>query len=341
MSSSKEIVLTNHEAQVIFGKHDENLRLLEDFLGVEIFARGNVVRMRGEQIGIEKARKTFENLRQKMHRMKYLTPQDILDAMPEDEERKLHSEKKHQPTEASGSADSIVIGSRKESIFPRSVHQRSYIRAIRKYSLTVGIGPAGTGKTYLAVALAIESLRSGLFSRVILTRPALEAGERLGFLPGDLEEKIKPYLQPIYDALFDLLRYEELKRWSERKIIEIIPLAYMRGRTLNDAFIILDEAQNTTGEQMKMFLTRLGSDSKAVVTGDTTQIDLPLSRETSGLVICEKVLSGVKGVRFVYFNEKDVVRHPLVKRIIKAYESHYRPQPKKNITDRQTEKNQG
>ncbi|MCM8825278.1 MAG: PhoH family protein, partial [Candidatus Omnitrophica bacterium] len=202
-----------------------------------------------------------------------------------------------------------------------------------------GIGPAGTGKTYLAVALAIESLRSGLFSRVILTRPALEAGERLGFLPGDLEEKIKPYLQPIYDALFDLLKYEELKRWSERKIIEIIPLAYMRGRTLNDAFIILDEAQNTTGEQMKMFLTRLGSDSKAVVTGDTTQIDLPLSRETSGLVICEKVLNKVKGVKFIYFNERDVVRHPLVKRIIKAYEAHYRTQTKKNIADNKAEKN--
>lgn len=339
MASSKEIIFTNQEAQIIFGKHDEHLRLLEDILGVEIFARGNVVRMRGEQQNIEKAQKTFENLRKKIHRMKYLTPEDIFDAMPENEEGQDDKEKKQI---VSQDTDRIIIRSKKEAVFPRSSHQKSYIKAIRKYSLTVGIGPAGTGKTYLAVALAIESLKLGLFTRVILTRPALEAGERLGFLPGDLEEKIKPYLQPIYDALFDLLKYEELKRWSERKMIEIIPLAYMRGRTLNDAFIILDEAQNTTAEQMKMFLTRLGANSKAVVTGDTTQIDLPLSRETSGLVICEKVLSGIRGVKFVYFDEKDVVRHPLVKRIIKAYEVHHRTQTrqKKDIVDKQAEKNQ-
>lgn len=334
----KEITLTNQEAQIIFGKHDEHLRLLEDLLGVQIFARGNVVKMKGEQSRIEKAHKTFENLRQKVHRMKYLTPQDIFDAMPEDEE-KISIEEKHKHIETKEDSNAIIIGSKKEAVYPRSPHQKMYIKAIRKYSLTVGIGPAGTGKTYLAVALAIESLRKGLFTRVVLTRPALEAGERLGFLPGDLEEKIKPYLQPIYDALFDLLKYEELKRWSERKIIEIIPLAYMRGRTLNDAFIILDEAQNTTGEQMKMFLTRLGANSKAVVTGDTTQIDLPLSRETSGLVICERVLSNVRGVKFVYFNEKDVVRHPLVKRIIKAYESANIRYRKTNIADKQTEKN--
>ncbi len=331
MSLSKEIVLTNQEAQIIFGRHDEHLRLLEDLLGVEIFARGNVVKLRGEPDNIEKAYKTFENLRHKVHRMKYLSPADIFDAMPDEKEKQAQKvEDEHQKHFTSD--DIIIIRSKKEAIFPRSAHQRSYIKAIRKYPLTIGIGPAGTGKTYLAVALAIESLRNGLFSKVVLTRPALEAGERLGFLPGDLEEKIKPYLQPIYDALFDLLKYEELKRWSERKIIEIVPLAYMRGRTLNDAFIILDEAQNTTGEQMKMFLTRLGTNSKAVVTGDITQIDLPLSRETSGLVICERVLGKLKGVKFVYFNEKDVVRHPLVKRIIKAYETHYRSQPKKGAS---------
>jgi len=332
MSSSKEIVLTNQEAQIIFGRHDEHLRLLEDLLGVEIFARGNVVKMKGDPEDIEKAHKTFENLRHKVHRMKYLSPADIFDAMPDEKDKQVQIVETQQQKQFK-SDDAILIRSKKEAIFPRSPHQRSYIKAIRKYSLTVGIGPAGTGKTYLAVALAIESLRNGLFSKVVLTRPALEAGERLGFLPGDLEEKIKPYLQPIYDALFDLLKYEELKRWSERKIIEIIPLAYMRGRTLNDAFIILDEAQNTTGEQMKMFLTRLGANSKAVVTGDTTQIDLPLSRETSGLVICERVLGKMKGVKFVYFNEKDVVRHPLVKRIIKAYEAHYSSQAKKRVSD--------
>ncbi len=333
MASHKEIIFTNQEAQIIFGKHDENLRLLEDLLGVEIFARGNVVKMQGDRLNVEKAHITFENLREKIKRMKFLTPQDIFDAMPEDKEPSVKKEATKQESQ-----DAIFIGSKKEAIYPRSPHQKSYIRAIRRYSLTVGIGPAGTGKTYLAVALAIESLRRGGFNRVILTRPALEAGERLGFLPGDLEEKIKPYLQPIYDALFDLLKYEELKRWSERKIIEIVPLAYMRGRTLNDAFIILDEAQNTTGEQMKMFLTRLGANSKAVVTGDTTQIDLPLSRETSGLVICEKVLKEVRGVKFVYFNERDVVRHPLVKRIIKAYDEYQKTRSRKNISDQHTEK---
>lgn len=337
MSTLKEITLTNQEAQIIFGRHDEHLRLLEDLLGVEIFARGNVVKIRGDQPKIEKAHKVFESLKHKVHRMKYLTPEDIFDAMP-DNEKTIPVEEKSRHTKIKESTDAIMIGSKKEVVYPRSSHQKAYIKAIRKYSLTIGIGPAGTGKTYLAVSLAIEFLRSGVFNRVILTRPALEAGERLGFLPGDLEEKIKPYLQPIYDALFDLLKYEELRRWSERKIIEIIPLAYMRGRTLNDAFIILDEAQNTTGEQMKMFLTRLGANSKAVVTGDTTQIDLPLSRETSGLVICEAILSKVSGVKFVYFNEKDVVRHPLVKRIIKAYEVHHFQSQKKNIADKSSEK---
>ncbi len=338
MTSLKEIVLTNQEAQVIFGKHDEHLRLLEDLLGIEIFARGNVVKLKGKPSRIEKAQKIFDNLRSRVHRMKYLSPEDIFDAMPEDEQQDI-SVKKHAHIHPSSVSDAIIIGSKRDVIFPRGSHQRTYIKAIRKHSLTVGIGPAGTGKTYLAVALAIESLRNGLFSRVILTRPALEAGERLGFLPGDLEEKIRPYLQPIYDALFDLLKYEELRRWSERKIIEIIPLAYMRGRTLNDAFIILDEAQNTTAEQMKMFLTRLGANSKAVVTGDTTQIDLPLSRETSGLVICEKVLGSIRGVRFVYFSEKDVVRHPLVKKIIKAYETHQRTHDRKDTASKPSEKN--
>ncbi len=338
MTFLKEVVLTNQEAQVIFGKQDEHLRLLEDLLGIEIFARGNVVKLKGEPLKIEKAQKTFDNLRNRVHRMKYLSPQDIFDAMPEDEQG-ITSVKKQISKHPSDISDAIIIGSKKDVIYPRSPRQRAYIKAIRKYSLTVGIGPAGTGKTYLAVALAIESLRKGLYNRVILTRPALEAGERLGFLPGDLEEKIKPYLQPIYDALFDLLKYEEIKRWSERKIIEIIPLAYMRGRTLNDAFIILDEAQNTTAEQMKMFLTRLGANSKAVVTGDTTQIDLPLSYNTSGLIICEKVLTSVKGIKFVYFNEMDVVRHPLVKKIIKAYEVHQKSYGRKDTSLKSAEKN--
>jgi len=330
----RELSLTNQEAQLIFGSHDQHLRLLEDFLGIEIFARGNLVKLKGDAKKLDRAEAAFEALKKKAHRLKYLTPEDVLDALPpaaeQDRDEKLA---------AQFQGDAIRVRSKRETVLPRSPHQRAYVRAIRTYPMTVGIGPAGTGKTYLAVALAIEALKEGQFDRVVLTRPALEAGERLGFLPGDLEEKIKPYLQPIYDALFDILKYEELRRWSERKIIEIVPLAYMRGRTLSSAFIILDEAQNTTGEQMKMFLTRLGRNSKAVITGDVTQIDLPLTRESSGLVACEQILKGVSGIKFVYFTERDVVRHELVKKIIRAYGRHSGKKEGRHPSSKPAEKN--
>ena len=213
----------------------------------------------------------------------------------------------------------IPVSSKKNFIVPRSSAQRDYIEAIKKYDMVIGIGPAGTGKTYLAMAMAINALLKKQVSRIILARPAVEAGERLGFLPGDLQEKVNPYLRPLYDALFDMMDSEKAHRLIEKGVIEIAPLAFMRGRTLNDSFIILDEAQNTTSEQMKMYLTRLGFNSKTVITGDITQIDLPTEKR-SGLIEAEKILKNIKGMRFIYFSERDVVRHKLVQHIIKAYE---------------------
>ncbi|MCL5409151.1 MAG: PhoH family protein [Candidatus Omnitrophica bacterium] len=317
----KEINFSNRDAQIIFGSYDSNLKLLEDILDVELYARGNILKLKGEQNNIEKSILLFHALIKKIETTDSLTHRDILETIAQIKNKDIYFQKDilQQTLPKNLEKQEIFIKSRKEFIYPQSTIQKNYIKAIKNYSLTVGIGPAGTGKTYLAVSCAIESIKKGLFRRVILTRPALEAGERLGFLPGDLEEKIKPYLQPIYDALYDIMKYDELKKWTDQKIIEIIPLAYMRGRTLSDAFIILDEAQNTTTEQIKMFLTRLGINSKAVVTGDITQIDQPLTMTTSGLVVCEKVLKGIKDIKFIYFSEKDVVRHYLVKKIIKAY----------------------
>jgi phosphate starvation-inducible PhoH-like protein len=221
-------------------------------------------------------------------------------------------------------AEAVEVGRRKR-VYPRSANQRRYIQIIRETALTFGIGPAGTGKTYLAMAMAVSALLQREVGRIILTRPAVEAGERLGYLPGTLYEKVNPYLRPLYDALQDMMEAAEAARRLDRGIIEVAPLAYMRGRTLNDAFIILDEAQNTTSEQMRMFLTRLGFDSKAVINGDTTQIDLPRGT-ISGLVEAERILAGIPGIEFVRFNEKDVVRHPLVQEIIRAYEKNEGPE---------------
>jgi len=209
----------------------------------------------------------------------------------------------------------------KKQVAPKSAMQRKYVEAIQQRDIVFGIGPAGTGKTYLGVAMAVQALMQKQVNRIVLARPAVEAGEKLGFLPGDLQEKVDPYLRPLYDALFDLVDYERVTRLLEKQVIEIAPLAFMRGRTLSDAFVILDEAQNTTSEQMKMFLTRIGFGSKAVITGDVTQIDLPTGKR-SGLVEAERVLAGVEGIEFVYFSDRDVVRHKLVQMIIKAYETH-------------------
>jgi phosphate starvation-inducible PhoH-like protein len=215
--------------------------------------------------------------------------------------------------------DTVYVSSRRRLITPKSINQKRYVDTIRKYDIVIGIGPAGTGKTYLAMAMAIASLTKKDVDRIILARPAVEAGEKLGFLPGDLIEKINPYLRPLYDALHDMMDFERVTRMIQHGVIEVAPLAFMRGRTLNDSFVILDEAQNTTSEQMKMFLTRLGFGSKAVITGDITQVDLP-SDKTSGLIQIQRILKNIEGIRFIYFNEKDVVRHPLVQDIIKAYE---------------------
>ena len=217
--------------------------------------------------------------------------------------------------------NNIPVSSKKRFIIPKTETQRRYIDAIKNYDIVIGIGPAGTGKTYLAMAMAINAFLKKQISRIVLARPAVEAGERLGFLPGDLYEKVNPYLRPLYDALLDMMEAEKVGKLIERGIIEIAPLAFMRGRTLNDSFIILDEAQNTTSEQMKMYLTRLGFNSKTVITGDITQIDLPHGR-TSGLIEAERILSDIEGIKFIYFSEKDVVRHKLVQEIVKAYERY-------------------
>ena len=217
--------------------------------------------------------------------------------------------------------DNIPVSSKRRFIIPKTDTQRQYAEAIRKYDIVIGIGPAGTGKTYLAMAMAISAFLKKQVSRIVLARPAIEAGEKLGFLPGDMYEKVNPYLRPLYDALYDMMEVEKASKLMEMGIIEIAPLAFMRGRTLNDSFIILDEAQNTTSEQMKMYLTRLGFNSKTVITGDVTQIDLPQGK-TSGLVEAQKILEGVKGISFVFFSERDVVRHKLVQEIVKAYERY-------------------
>ena len=222
--------------------------------------------------------------------------------------------------------NNIPVSSKKRFIIPKTDTQRRYIDAIRNYDIVIGIGPAGTGKTYLAMAMAIHAFLKKQVSRIVLARPAVEAGEKLGFLPGDLYDKVSPYLRPLYDALLDMMEAEKAGKLIERGIIEIAPLAFMRGRTLNDSFVILDEAQNTTSEQMKMYLTRLGFNSKTVITGDVTQIDLPSGR-TSGLIEAERILSDVEGIKFIYFSEKDVVRHKLVQEIVKAYERHEKRSP--------------
>ncbi len=320
MPELKDITFSEHEARVIFGSRDENLRFIEQTLGVGIFGRGNSLKVRGTVPDVEKTVHLLERLKKIAVGRQAFDSADIMAALAVEERHD------HPAEEAPDRSDdgAVRVHSRKSVIYPQTPHQRAYLEAIREHDLTIGIGPAGTGKTYLAVASAIEALKQGYYQRIILTRPALEAGERLGFLPGDLEEKIKPYLQPIYDALFDIMKYEELRRWTERKIIEVVPLAYMRGRTLSEAFIILDEAQNTSSKQIQMFLTRLGRKSKAVITGDITQIDHPLTNETSGLVDIQTVLKGIRGVKFVYFSPLDVVRHPLVKKIINAYAKHRR-----------------
>jgi len=304
-------------AEVMFGTRDENLRLMEDALQVTIDPRAEGLVVSGSADATTRVEQIFtdyEFLRKgglTLHNGELHAMLKLVVADPETSLRSLVESGKQRSTGV------------KRMVQPRSPNQRKYVEAIEQSDMTFGIGPAGTGKTYLAVAMAVAALMAKKVSRIILVRPAVEAGERLGFLPGTLQEKVDPYLRPLYDALYDLLDQERVDKLLERNVIEVAPLAFMRGRTLNDAFIIMDEAQNTTGEQMKMFVTRLGSNSRAVITGDLTQIDLPNPKK-SGLLEALHVLDGVEGIRFCHFEDNDVVRHHLVQRIVRAYDSYGR-----------------
>jgi len=298
----------------LFGTRDENLRLMEDNLGVKIDLRSDAVHVEGPDDGVGRVQRVFqdfESLRRQGVNLHNGELNGMLRLVVADASISLRS------LVDSGKARSNGI---KRTVQPRSINQRRYVEAIEQNDMVFGVGPAGTGKTYLAVAMAVSAMNAKKVSRIVLVRPAVEAGEKLGFLPGSLQEKVDPYLRPLYDALYDLLDPEKVDKMLERNVIEVAPLAFMRGRTLNDAFIIMDEAQNTTIEQMKMFLTRMGNNAKVVVTGDITQIDLPNPRK-SGLVDAINVLEGVEGIRFCHFEDSDVVRHALVQRIVRAYES--------------------
>jgi phosphate starvation-inducible PhoH-like protein len=297
----------------LFGTRDENLMLMEDALGVRVDLRSDAVHVEGPEAGVARVRcifEDFEALRRQGVNLHNGELNGMLKLVVSDPATTLRS------LADSGKQRSTGV---KRIVQPRSVNQRKYMEAIEQNDMTFGVGPAGTGKTYLAVAMAVAALNAKKVSRIVLVRPAVEAGERLGFLPGTLQDKVDPYLRPLYDALYDLLEPEKVDKMLEKNIIEVAPLAFMRGRTLNDAFIIMDEAQNTTVEQMKMFLTRLGNNSKAVITGDITQIDLPNPRKC-GLVDAINVLDGVEGIEFCHFADVDVVRHVLVQRIVRAYD---------------------
>ena len=312
------ILEDNAIAQLVYGESDRHLRVLEDEIGVEVRARGNRVRINGSPLERKLAFRVLKDLYDLVESGVEIREKDVVDTV------RMADLEGPGPAKALLRGEAVDVGRRKR-VLPRTPNQRVYVETIRDSALTFGIGPAGTGKTYLAMAMAVSALHRREVGRIILTRPAVEAGEKLGYLPGTLYEKVDPYLRPLYDALHDMMDGTEIARRLERGVIEVAPLAYMRGRTLNDAFVILDEAQNTTPEQMQMFLTRLGFDSKAVINGDVTQVDLPRP-VVSGLVEAREVLSNIEGIAFVTFDEKDVVRHPLVQEIIKAYERRGSPQ---------------
>ena len=298
----------------LFGSFDENIKLIEKEFGVSFITRGSEIKIKGDEESVDKAKRAIKNLLHLINKGETLNEQNIryvISLVHDGNDDKL----------AAMGSDCVCISAKGKPIKAKTLGQKKYIEAIKNNTIVFGIGPAGTGKTYLAVALAVNAFRSKQVNRIILTRPAVEAGEKLGFLPGDLQQKVDPYLRPLYDALFDMLGPENFQKYQERGNIEVAPLAYMRGRTLDDSFIILDEAQNTTPEQMKMFLTRLGFGSKIVVTGDITQIDLPDGKK-SGLVEVIKILKSVEDIETIKFTQKDVVRHRLVQDIIKAYEKY-------------------
>ena len=299
------------QAQALYASEAKNLRLIEDLLNLKVTARDGWISMEGAPGDIERAKSLFHELQQALSRGTTIRRQEFSRAVSAvSRGEPLRMQELHE-----GRVD---VSTRKRPIVPKTQGQKRYLEAIRQHDIVIGIGPAGTGKTYLAMAMAVNALRSDRVGRIILCRPAVEAGEALGFLPGTLEEKVSPYLRPLYDALYDMMDPDEIQRNMERGVIEIAPLAYMRGRTLNNAFVILDEAQNATSEQMLMFLTRMGFDSKVVITGDITQVDLP-GHKTSGLIEVQGILKDIPGLGIIYFNEHDVVRHELVQKIIAAY----------------------
>lgn len=309
----KKLTLSNVDLTSLLGVNDANLNLLEDRFNATITVRGDVVTIKGVIEEVESIEKILKEMIYVLNTSGRLTANDVVTIF------NLTVEGKEVVSE--NEFDSIILYTKNDVIKAKTPGQKKYIQIAQKNDICFAIGPAGTGKTYLAVALAVSALKKGLVKKIILARPAVEAGESLGFLPGDFQEKIDPYLRPLYDALDEMLPTEKLRGYIEKGIVEIVPLAYMRGRTLNNAFVILDEAQNATDTQMKMFLTRLGANSKAIITGDITQIDLP-SKTKSGLIQAKEILQGISGVGFVYFDKEDVVRHKLVKDIIDAYEKY-------------------
>jgi phosphate starvation-inducible protein PhoH and related proteins len=310
----KKIELPPRGLETLFGVHDQNIKYLESLLDVRINARGQDLTVDGDPKDVATVERILEDFAELFKEGKTFTDRELREAFAQIAEDRAYSLRDYFTKARFNPAG-------KKQVAPKSANQRRYIEAIRNQDVVFGIGVAGTGKTYIAVAMAVQALMQKEVERIVLARPAVEAGEKLGFLPGDLQDKVDPYLRPLYDALFDLIDFERVTKLLEKRVIEVAPLAFMRGRTLGNAFIILDEAQNTTSEQMKMFLTRIGFGSKAVITGDVTQIDLPTGKR-SGLIEAERVLSNVEGIEFVYFTEKDVVRHRLVQMIIKAYEAH-------------------
>jgi phosphate starvation-inducible PhoH-like protein len=315
----KKIELPPRGLETLFGVHDQNIKYLESLLDVRIDARGQDVSIDGDPADVETAQRILEDFSDLFKEGKQFTDKELREAFAQIAEDRAFSLRDYFTKTRFNPAG-------KKQVAPKSANQRKYIQAIQDSDVVFGIGVAGTGKTYLAVAMAVQALMQKQVNRIVLARPAVEAGEKLGFLPGDLQDKVDPYLRPLYDALFDLIDYDRVTRLLEKRVIEVAPLAFMRGRTLSDAFIILDEAQNTTSEQMKMFLTRIGFGSKAVITGDVTQVDLPTGKR-SGLIEAERILSKLEGIEFVYFTDKDVVRHKLVQMIIRAYEEQTkRPQ---------------
>ncbi|MGM0369689.1 MAG: PhoH family protein [Bacillota bacterium] len=308
---TKEITIDNKVAQDLFGKQDSYLETIKSDFGVQIVARGNQIKVTGSSENVHEVINLFEDLNQIFNRQGRLTEKEI--------EYAIELARKDTVSITDLYSDVVQVTNSGKKVRPKTIGQKIYLDALRTNDIVFGIGPAGTGKTYLAVVMAVNSLMSKQVKRIILTRPAIEAGENLGFLPGDLQEKVDPYLRPLYDSLYDVLGSKKVNELLEEEIIEIAPLAYMRGRTLKNSFVILDEAQNTTKEQMKMFLTRLGPNSNAVITGDITQVDLP-HRGQSGLAQAEEILKNIAGINFTYLTNKDVVRHQLVKDIIDAYE---------------------